>query len=577
MDTNQNTANNYQINTFTKGMNSDTSYDMIGADQYLFGQNIRITNNTLIFGDQHQNKTEGIVTPVYVGEEKVFQFEVQQFGAENFRILAVNSFENGKDDIGVIIVGWDVSSGDPSDPKGVWDVLRIEKRDGILQNPELWYVCNSTTQIPETFSTVIHKETEGILNLYIADGSNPIMQIDLINRDDEDFPVIFDADIDSLMSNRLLPTDRINITKVSGRLKTQQVQYTYRLYRKHGATTKLSPLSTKLQVIDSNRNKELGNAENTRTSVGLQLDLKITEDWKDNFDCIQIYRVSYILPNALPEVYLIYDDKIENNAVQFVDKGDEELQRLSIDEFNAMSGEIIIPKSIEQNQGYLFAGNVKDKTVIDFTSSDESVIANNTASVIYADVPIVGYDEDAKNGVFRNAASATSQNNLSPTITIADYFAQFGINATSSNVSYNDMFGSSLLRSLRRDETYRYGVVYYDKYGARSEVYKIADVDVPDSNIMWTDDNDVVNAVCAGVKCKINRPSSDVVGFQIVRCAKTDEYTTNILQVALSRPSRQGRYEQESYRTPYYPNVYLSTQFLYITYIGTKQVRMQKT
>lgn len=568
MDTNQNTANNYQINTFVKGMNSDTSYDMIGADQYLFGQNIRITNNTLIFGDQHQNKTEGIVTPVYVGEEKVFQFEVQQFGAENFRILAVNSFENGKDDIGVIIVGWDISSGDPSDPKGVWDVLRIEKRDGILQNPELWYVCNSTTQIPETFSTVIHKETEGILNLYIADGSNPIIQIDLINRDDEDFPVIFDADIDSLMSNRLLPTDRINITKVSGRLKTQQLQYTYRLYRKHGATTKLSPLSTKLQVIDSNRNKELGNAENTRTSVGLQLDLEITEDWKNNFDCIQIYRVSYILPNALPEVYLIYDDKIENNTVQFVDKGDEELQRLSIDEFNAMSGEIIIPKSIEQNQGYLFAGNVKDKTVIDFTSSDESVIANNTAQIVYNDVPIVGYYDAADQSVFRDQADP-ADNNLSNAITIKKYFENLGITITSSNVSYDDMFGSSLLRSLRRGEKYRYGVVYYDKYGARSEVYKIADVDVPDSNIIWTDDNDVVNAVCAGVKCKINRPSSDVVGFQIVRCAKTDEYTTNILQVALSRPSRQGRYEQESYRTPYYPNVYLSTQFLYVTYMDT--------
>ena len=37
MDTNQRTANNYHVNTFTKGMNSDTSYDMIGADQYLFG------------------------------------------------------------------------------------------------------------------------------------------------------------------------------------------------------------------------------------------------------------------------------------------------------------------------------------------------------------------------------------------------------------------------------------------------------------------------------------------------------------------------------------------------------------
>lgn len=570
MDTNQNTANNYQINTFVKGMNSDTSYDMIGADQYLFGQNIRITNNTLIFGDQHQNKTEGIVTPVYVGEENSCQNIIEgsvvaaaqsigNLGAvvskdsddvehQKYYVYRVY-FEGGEITLNKIFE-YEYSEAD----KGI---TYIERREQLIP------VYNEDKDCRQkSFSIVLHKETDDILNLYIADGVHPVVQI---NLKDENIP----NNIDPLISNRLLPTDRISITKASGRLKTQQVQYTYRLYKKHGTTTKLSPLSTKLQVIDSNRNKEIGNAENTRTSVGLQLDLTITEDWGSYYDHIQIYRISYILSNALPEVYLIYDDKIENNTVQFVDKGDEELQRLSIDEFSAMSGEIIIPKSIEQNQGYLFAGNVKDRTVIDFTSSDESVIANNTASVIYADVPIVGYDEDAKNGVFRNAASATSQNNLSPTITIADYFTQFKINVTSSNVSYDDMFGSSLLRSLRRGEKYRYGVVYYDKYGARSEVYKIADVDVPDSDIIWTDDNDVVNAVCAGVKCKIHRPSSDVVGFQIVRCAKTDEYTTNILQVALSRPSRQGRYEQESYRTPYYPNVYLSTQFMYVTYMDT--------
>ena len=49
MDTNQNnTAQNYQINAFTKGMNTDTSYDMLNNEQYVFGQNIRITNNTLL-------------------------------------------------------------------------------------------------------------------------------------------------------------------------------------------------------------------------------------------------------------------------------------------------------------------------------------------------------------------------------------------------------------------------------------------------------------------------------------------------------------------------------------------------
>lgn len=568
MDTNQNTANNYQINTFTKGMNSDTSYDMIGADQYLFGQNIRITNNTLIFGDQHQNKTEGVVTPVYVGEESSCQNII-----EGSVVAAAQSIGN----IGAVV---SKDSDDVEHQK--YYVYRVYFEGGEITLNKIFeyeyseadkgitYIERMGQLIPvynrdkdcrqKSFSIVLHKETNDILNLYIADGVHPVVQI---NLKDENIP----NNIDPLISNRLLPTDRINITKTSGRLKTQQVQYTYRLYKKHGATTKLSPLSTKLQVIDSNRNKELGNAENTRTSVGLQLDLEITEDWKDDFDHIQIYRISYILPNTLPEVYLIYDNKIENNEVSFVDKGDEELQRLSVYEFNALFGEIVIPKSIEQNQGYLFAGNVKDKTIIDFTEADETIIAENEAQVVYADVPIVGYYDAAAQHVFRDQADPTGTN-LSNAITIKEYFEKLGITITSSNVSYNDMFGSSLLRSLRRGETYRYGVVYYDKYGARSEVYKVADVNIPPQNAdLVYKDGDVVNAVCAGAKFEIHRPSSDVVGFQIVRCAKTDEYTTNFLQVALSRPSRQGRYNQESYRTPYYPNVYLSTQFLYTTYM----------
>ncbi len=48
-----------------------------------------------------------------------------------------------------------------------------------------------------------------------------------------------------------------------------------------------------------------------------------------------------------------------------------------------------------------------------------------------------------------------------------------------SKLEYNDIFTSSIFRSLRRDEVYRYGIVLYDKHGTRSDVQWIADIRTP--------------------------------------------------------------------------------------------------
>ena len=66
---------------------------------------------------------------------------------------------------------------------------------------------------------------------------------------------------------------------VDGSLKTSQVQYTYRYYDKFGITTQLAPLTNKIQVIDSNRAKETGNAQDTKTSIGLKLVIKGRDEY----------------------------------------------------------------------------------------------------------------------------------------------------------------------------------------------------------------------------------------------------------------------------------------------------------
>jgi len=115
------------------------------------------------------------------------------------------------------------------------------------------------------------------------------------------------------------------------------------------------------------------------------------------------------------------------------------------------------------------------------------------------------------------------------TSTVTDYFRQRGIDVENIKASYDDIFTSSLLRSLRRGETYRYGIVYYDKYGRRSDVQPIGDIHVDEIG----SDNPTFNisggrliAYPIGVKINIPTPSTeaDIIGCQIVRRSSSEIY-----------------------------------------------------
>ena len=85
------------------------------------------------------------------------------------------------------------------------------------------------------------------------------------------------------------------------------------------------------------------------------------------------------------------------------------------------------------------------------------------------------------------------------------------INSTLAKNSYNDIFTSSLLRSLRRGETYKYGIVYYDSLGRRSDVLSLGDIEtetiIPNTPSSFfesvfdsTENKVTTNAIPIGVK-----------------------------------------------------------------------------
>lgn len=474
------------------------------------------------------------------------------------------------------------------------------------------YTSSSTTN-KDKFSMVLLRETSGILKAYVADGKNPPMCFFLQNDEIEKNVRIDDfynnaEDILFVTTNSYFPVNRPTLKKIAGNLKTQQAQYTYRFYRRYGCASKLCPLTNKIQIISDNRNREEGNAEDSTTNVGIRLTIPVKQNEGGMFNYVQVFRVSYIKYQQEPEITLIYDKSIENleysgnpaTADLVIDDiGVESLAQYSLEEFSALQTQTIVPQCIESTQGYLFQANAEDRTMINDTTS-----STIHATPVYFEMNIDNGDQSIQpqaGGIdlsgklklakyFQEWGIETSQpleKNIGNDLTIgegfytaSDYLEDCGLSIEGEDTSYNNMFVSSMFRSIRIDDDYQYGIVYYDKYGRRSDVTKIplytggrdhtqtGKLKISqNSNQFSYQSGEGTIAKIYGAFFKVEQPNNNIVGYEIVRCEKSFNYTKNILQVALSRPLVQGKYIDENKRTPYYPNVYLSSDFYY-TYYG---------
>lgn len=578
---------NSAINSFTKGMNSDGSYDQIDRAQYTFGQNVRITKNQFLGGkNDYASVHEGIITPVPAG------LDTALIGIHEGTILAVKSIDN----ISIIIT----SSGRSM---SIYRFDLDENTNDVTKNyGQIWSgeVWEKYSDVPKQVSAVLYKELDNVIKLYIATGSHPIM---CMRVDDESLETLnHDAPIDDFISNRVVPTERIKIEGVtSGRLLTSQVQYTYRYYNKYGNSTQLAPLTNKIQIIDPSRSKEIGNAENTETSLGLILSIN-TEN-KGNFNRLQVYRLQYIKPIEDAEVSLIYDGEIKDtrqNKFVLNDVGIDPIQSLTMEEFSALSGIIVIPETIEQNQEYMFCGNVKDDTIIKDINipktyiDDKYKITTTKARVRLSqfsqgDIPDPGnilYSRDtAYNNLWRDQHIEAGD----VATTVTEYLNQRGISPEGVKASYKDIMTSSLLRSLRRGESYKYAIVFYDDRGRRSDVLPLGEISTPGYNASdepFSCDGHNLDAYPLGVNIKIPQiEDSDgnlvknVVGCQIVRRSSSDIYQETLLQVALARPVQQGLLdinvndwstltEEGVKKSPFYPSGFMSVNdmVMYPTY-----------
>ncbi len=103
-----------------------------------------------------------------------------------------------------------------------------------------------------------------------------------------------------------------------------------------------------------------------------------------------------------------------------------------------------------------------------------------------------------------------------------------------------------LIKSLRRNEIYRYGIVLYDKYGQASPVKWIADIRTPnitDPGFQLMSSNTTVNGTRyelvirdLGIQFMVKNLPTGCTGYEIVRCARHESDIATISQGVLSSP-----------------------------------------
>ena len=138
--------------------------------------------------------------------------------------------------------------------------------------------------------------------------------------------------------------------------------------------------------------------------------------------------------------------------------------------------------------------------------------------------------------------------------------------------NYSNPQVSYALKSLRRDELYRYGIVMYDKFGHGSPVKWIADIRVPNiymrgfQSFQCKDLTDGTNPYDLtvrpiGIEFEVKNLPDECVYYEIVRCNRTASDISTITQGVISRPVKKvfNKYYTGTTTSPYTPTGFLTT------------------
>lgn len=547
--------NMLQVNTFSNGMDTDTSDMLISDKSYRLAKNLRyITDVDETTGELRLIEGATSIDLISYNTDETIDGEGQEdFDKGSLRILAFNSVRN----IGAIIFR------DSSDNS--WAVYRIEHKNGELKVYKIFGWCTTPIGTETKISTVLKWEADEKLQLYIADGEHPLMKINMYDDTHSLDIKYISSQIQHVDLNKIAIDSVLN----GGSLQSGLIQYCYRLYNKNNISTQLAPLSEVKAIVNNSSSTRAGGLQNQEvSSMGLRIKVGISNNISNLYPKIQVYRIQYLVNGQLPKVSLVFDnyyDKDGNNFY-FDDLGQNSLQELTVEEFNSMQGIEIIPKVIESKNNILFAGNIQySPDILDqeylnmdfraFSAGDGVTYGrwpDQNANKINDNLDLSKtYDRNKWLDIANNNNVGGSGKNIRWQFMSMDADNRYELNSFPEDRYYTDINELKTNnkhiseRSLAHDEIYRYGIILYSKSGTKYPVKWIADIRTPNIDYSKTNNNLKFDSILSyideekeyanvlGVLFEINSGVLDqnkISGYEIVRARRTVDDRATISQ-----------------------------------------------
>ena len=496
-------------------MNTDTSDAYLEEGSYRLANNLRyITNQEENSGELHMIEGATLLNTIPDNTKVLAATELRQAGiivttsptTDNWRVWMIDHDDNDR-------------------LKKIIEVNASEKTvDGkrrVLDAKKL--------------SLVTRWEDDENAKLYMADGLGPIITIFLTPNQSKNI-----SQIVAYPEVSFKPPKFAGL--IDGSLKAGMYEYSYQYYIKHAQQSEISP-STKLiplhngalKVNDSNRIQ--GYEQDAKTNKGIKIEIPTSTD----FNRLIIYRIRYAEVGVPPIIETVFDEDMpDGDWFSFEDSGKDALNIISLEEYNMMTGIHIIPKTIESMTDYMFAANIQnDNPIYKYEGFDQPV--EFEYRFIKAD--LIG-DTNVDDG----RITITGTSGFDATIPVT-YYTSEGVEDETGEVNFSDFIGGDIddnntyanpyvsytLKSLRRGETYRYGIIFYDKYHNATAVKHLRDIDIP--NIpAFEYKGDQLHVYPLGIEFKITSLPQDAVAYEIVRCGKDLTNMSTIMQCVISRP-----------------------------------------
>ena len=484
--------NNQQINTFTKGMDTDTSDMYIGEGSYRYAENLRVvTDKDGNTGELHLIEGTNIVSEVHGPG-------VQLLGFTSIRNYIVEIVKRGS--------AWAICrrTVEKDEQTGEYKVGEREVVAGQFTKP-IW--PENWDGKTKPLSLVTRWEADDNIKLYIANGYTEILSINIAELNQGN---IFDK-VFEYAKISLSPIQASVTQEAGAKIPGVVLQYAYITYKVNGASSTLSTLSNVVsQTVDKTHGYKVD--ENSKRTVALTLPNEMLGR------LIRIYRVAYSRAGQLPRVDVIYDQKCDSTDIKDIGQS---LENISSAEFIAANKLSFIASEIESKSDYLFAGNieyVQDKIDKQFENFDARCYSkgvyykeNGDHFVLDTSLSTSAQDQkfiQLKNTSIYNKQFDSGQYSYDPQWwKSATYDTGEAVNGhglcfdwkyvyDESDLYYIKQYdGNPTPRTYARNEVYRFGVRLFDEKGNASSVKWIADIKMPDYSADGVDDSTIKSYV----------------------------------------------------------------------------------